>query len=198
MLDTSLFKESPKTSPPCVCLNTLVWHILACSFAGDQRHMIIMASIFTAPRLFVQSLFKFSTKKQGLPIHKISIRKKYPFRDLLMDWLKIHDDVIKWKHFPRYWPFVRGIDRSPMTSPHKGQWSGCLMFSLIYAWINSWVNNREAGDLRRYRAHYDVTVHNYISFILSASIAICSGILLNVSSEDLSCQENSFRINRLK
>ena len=29
------------------------------------------------------------------------------------------DDVIKWKHFPRYWPFVRGIDRSPVGSPHK-------------------------------------------------------------------------------
>ena len=26
-----------------------------------------------------------------------------------------HDDVIKWKHFPRYWPFVRGIHRSPVT-----------------------------------------------------------------------------------
>ena len=33
-----------------------------------------------------------------------------------------HDDVIKWKHFPRYWPFVRGIHRSPVNSPHKGQW----------------------------------------------------------------------------
>ena len=32
------------------------------------------------------------------------------------------------------------------------------MCSLICVWINSWVNNREAGDLRRYRAHYDVTV----------------------------------------
>ena len=30
------------------------------------------------------------------------------------------DDVIKWKHFPRYWPFVRGIHRSPVNSPHKG------------------------------------------------------------------------------
>ena len=30
-----------------------------------------------------------------------------------------HDDVIKWKHFPRYWPFVRGIHRSPVNSPHK-------------------------------------------------------------------------------
>ena len=44
-----------------------------------------------------------------------------------------HDDVIKWKHFPRYWPFVRGIHRSPVNSPNKGQWRGALMFSLIYA-----------------------------------------------------------------
>ena len=43
--------------------------------------------------------------------------------------------------------------------PHKkGQWRGALMFSLICVWINDWVNNREAGDLRRYRGHYDVTV----------------------------------------
>ena len=39
-----------------------------------------------------------------------------------------HDDVIKWKHFPRYWPFVRGIHRSPVNSPHKDQWRGALMF----------------------------------------------------------------------
>ena len=70
----------------------------------------------------------------------------------------IHDDVIKWKHFPRYWPFVRGIHRSPVNSPHTGQWRGALVFSLICAWINGWVNTREAGDLRRQRAHYDVTV----------------------------------------
>ena len=69
-----------------------------------------------------------------------------------------HDDVIKWKHFPRYWPFVRGIHRLPVNSPHKGQWRGALMFSLICVWINVWVNNREADDLRRHRAHYDVIV----------------------------------------
>ena len=74
-----------------------------------------------------------------------------------------HDDVIKWKHFPRYWPFVRGIHRSPVNSPHKGQWRGALIFSLICAWINSWVNKREAGDLRRYHAHYDVSVMIFMS-----------------------------------
>ena len=62
-----------------------------------------------------------------------------------------HDDVIKWKHFLRHWPFVRGIHRYPVNSPHKGQWHGALMF-----FFNGWVNNREAGDLRRNRAHYDV------------------------------------------
>ena len=55
-----------------------------------------------------------------------------------------------WRHemeiFPRYWPFVRV------------KWRRALMFSLICAWTNGWVNNREAGDLRRRRAHYNVTV----------------------------------------
>ena len=70
----------------------------------------------------------------------------------------MHDDVIKWKHFPRSWPFVRRIHRSPVNSQHKDQWRGALMFALICVWINGWVNNREAGDLRRHRGHYDVIV----------------------------------------
>ena len=45
-----------------------------------------------------------------------------------------------------------------VSSPHKGQWCGASMFSLIYAWINGWVNNRETGDLIRHCAHYDVNV----------------------------------------
>ena len=51
----------------------------------------------------------------------------------------VHNDVIKWKHFQRYWPFVRGIHRSPVNSPHKGQWRGALMLSLICVWIDGWV-----------------------------------------------------------
>ena len=69
-----------------------------------------------------------------------------------------YDDVITWKHYPPYWPYVRGIHRSSVNSPHKGQWRRALMFSLICVWINGWVSNGEAGDLRRYRAHYDVTI----------------------------------------
>ena len=68
----------------------------------------------------------------------------------------VHDDVIKWKHFPRYWPFVRGIHRWPGNSPHKGHWRGALMFSLVWHWTDEWVNNRDVGDLRRHRVHDDV------------------------------------------
>ena len=52
---------------------------------------------------------------------------------------------------------VRGIHRSSVNSPHKGQWRGALMFSLICSWINGWVNSRKAGDLRRNGAHCGVT-----------------------------------------
>ena len=92
------------------------------------------------------SLFVFVTcLKSGLSSFYVS------------DYIK-HYDVIKWKHFPRYWPFVWGIHRWPVNSQHKGQWRRTLMFSLICAWINGWVNNREAGDLRCHCAHYDIIV----------------------------------------
>ena len=36
------------------------------------------------------------------------------------------------------------------------------VFFFISAWINGWVNNSEAGDLRRHRARYDVIVMNFV------------------------------------
>ena len=72
-------------------------------------------------------------------------------------WHWSNDDVIKWQHFPRYWFLCgeftghRWIPRTKASDTEL--W--CLFF--ICAWINGWVNNREAGDLRRHRAHYDVT-----------------------------------------
>ena len=51
---------------------------------------------------------------------------------------------------------------SPVTGefPDEGQWCQFFMFSLICAWTNGWVNNRDASDLRRHSAHY-VTVMLY-------------------------------------
>ena len=94
------------------------------------------------------------------------------------------DDVIKWKNVPRNWPFVRGIHRWPMNSPHKGQWRGALMFSLICVWMGDWVNNREAGDLRRHRAHNVVTVmilHWNANFLLKFSSPTASEVVILVA-----------------
>ena len=67
-----------------------------------------------------------------------------------------------WRHqmetFSALLALCAGNSPIPVNSPHKGQWRGALMFSLICVWINGWVNNHEAGDLRRYRGHYDVVV----------------------------------------
>ena len=49
-----------------------------------------------------------------------------------------------------------------VNSPHKGQWRGDLMYSLICVRISGGINNSEAGDLRRHRAHYDVSVMIYM------------------------------------
>ena len=70
-----------------------------------------------------------------------------------------HDNVIKWKHFPRYWPFVWGIHLSPVNAPHTGQWRGALMgfFYLCLEYTVEWTIVK-TGDLRRHRAHYGVIV----------------------------------------
>ena len=59
--------------------------------------------------------------------------------------LSIHDDVIKWKYFPRYWLFEREIHRSPVNSPHKGQWHGALMVFFICAIWDQWQLSIGAG-----------------------------------------------------
>ena len=130
------------------------------------------------------------------------------------DW-ESHDDVIKWKHFPRYWPFVRGIHQSPVNSTHKGWWRGTLMFSLICAWINGWVNNREETNIHElecalysfpkwfFKSNYDSNVKqiiiwanipmilgsiiSYISFILS--FVVCFVYVYALTS--LGCRTNA-------
>ena len=104
------------------------------------------------------------------PNGQINIRISHQIVSLLCWYIRhIPTNVINiyticawWRHqmetFPRYMPFVRGIHRSHVNSPHKGQRRGALMFSLICAWINGWVNNRDTGDLRHHRTHYDATV----------------------------------------
>ena len=138
-------------------------YIYSCAFPGYD-YMYTVGALF----VFVLHLSKISVKSKEL-----SCTNK-----LMSTWWR-H----QLKHFPRYWPFVRGIHRSPVNSPHIGQWRGALMFSLICTSINSGVNNGDAGDLRRHRAHYDVIIMNDRSqcrelHAYTASHAICIWLTL--------------------
>ena len=77
-------------------------------------------------------------------------------------WYALYRNQSWWRHqmetFSALLALCAGNSPAPVNSPHKGQWREALMFTLICARINDWVNNREAGDLRRHRGHYDVNV----------------------------------------
>ena len=64
----------------------------------------------------------------------------------------------KWKKISALLAICAGNSPVPGKFPHKGQWRGVLMHSLICVWINGWMNNGEAGDLRRHPTHYYVIV----------------------------------------
>ena len=148
-----------------LCRSQIYWQ-LRYKTRWDKGNMPLFSSIFSTHSaywtIFVLDLFK--SCKNIFVLNEVPLLELLPgAKELMCTWHYFpvppyHDDVIKWKHFPRYWPFVRGIHRSPVNSPHKGQWRGALMFFLICTRINGWVNNGETGDLRRYRAHCDVTV----------------------------------------
>ena len=118
-------------------------HWRYCSLAISHLHMAVDALFII--RLYID------------PATQVTGKSWAYFVSLTHKQLK-HDDVIKWRHFPHYWPFARGIHRSPVNSLHKGQWRGALMFFFICAYIYGWVNNRETGDLRHHCTHYDVIV----------------------------------------
>ena len=126
-------------------LYVILWALMCCRSTENTIDDGLMKGTF------INSLWCVRYLHFIIPLHGVIFLLK----------LRCYDDVIKWKHFPRYWPFVQGIHRSPVNSPHKGQWHRALMFCVICAQINGWVNNGEAGDLRHHHAHYDVIVMWY-------------------------------------
>ena len=156
----------------CVCIvclrNTdftlnILADIIIINSAGSSAHI---ASYKITHRLCVAFLLKLMILNTLLLIRRLSLQNGRQCLTRLRDikdqtnplWCTfIHNDVMKWKHFPRYWLFVLGIHRSPVNSPYKGQWRGISMFSLICTWTNGWVNTRDVSDLRRHRPDYDDT-----------------------------------------
>ena len=164
------FSESPVASCYHICINGLV----------TLNICILVSSLYT-PSNDDNLVCVGSCISRLLPVNQwsccttILLLRNMTISEYLHI-LPTHDDVIKLKHFPCYWPFVRGIHRSPVNSLHNGQSRVALIFSLIYAWINSWVNIRKVCDLRRHRAHYDFIVMIYVLQSHGTSPIQCIGV----------------------
>ena len=140
------------------CINANTQHITETkmsSFWWNFHHWLHWKLSFW--QLSVQPVMKISSKWRHFRfsdvLHTLCVCKS------VNDWLNDAPmPIIKWKHFPRYWALCEG--NPPVTGllTCKGQRRGALMFSLVCAWTNSWVNNRDSGGLRRHRSHYDVIV----------------------------------------
>ena len=177
--NTVILKPFEKTHPSTGVLSSRTWltrfrqpikaylYFMKTGLQITPQKYVIFSMNISSKRLQMLEMKILSVKMKILMIFYHAIRvtiSSIVSQQILLMWmfsiflLLLHDDVIKRRHFPRYWPFVRGIHRPPVNSQHKGQLRGALMFSLICVWINGWVNNRVAGDLRRHGVHYDAIV----------------------------------------
>ena len=86
-----------------------------CTVTSTKEDRGMFQSIGYVPAKLSNKMYKIIIK---------SIWFKMPTSKYLYCITPPHDDVIKRKHFPRYWLFVIAMNRSPMDSPHKGQWRG--------------------------------------------------------------------------
>ena len=64
--------------------------------------------------------------------------------------------AIRMGYFFPWWRHQMETFSALLATDHR--WRGALVFSLICTWTNGWANNRDAGNLRRHRAHYDAIV----------------------------------------
>ena len=149
---------------------TLYANIVSYSYTGLSFEMKIIIEIHS--NLFCLStcdIYTYHIFRQAFRKFKVQC----PMCDTVVNWvISWIQDTITWTNEPSnpcwrhqmktfsalYWPFVRGIHRSPVNYPHKGQWLRVWCFVWSAPWTNGWVNNREAGDLIRHRAHYDIIV----------------------------------------
>ena len=136
----------------------------------------LKSSQLKAVHKFLSIVKSFSTNKpkcdqSNVPCHKVLrptdlttpswwLKMSWPFHQEPPCWLLNHWNITMMTSLIGNIFRVTGhcAGNSPVPGEHKGRWHGALMFSLICVWINGWINNRGAGDLRRHRTHYDVIV----------------------------------------
>ena len=114
----SLSQTADECSDPQRDFGSLLDKWASCSYLKCSRCCVSLSPL---PLLYIAWLPACSSWRRTLPQHRPGSRYSGAERWHLCDpYWKNHDDVIEWKRSPRYWPFVRGIHRSPVGSPHKG------------------------------------------------------------------------------
>ena len=111
--------------------HSLKWHLQSKRFQKEEFGLPEPYQCWTMGSfiLYIPD-WEYTYENPGICIPKANVVSTCGFCRLVnpMSFQNNHDDVIKWKHFLCYWPFVWGIHRWPMNSPHKAQWRGALIF----------------------------------------------------------------------
>ena len=143
---------------PSYCL--MIYHLNKCKWGVINMDDHSSIKLFFSLKRQHQTM-EHGSKSLTLMTYRLNTHDLNSFRDFVVSRLcfPVHAG---WRHqietFPRYWPFMRGMHRLRMDSPHKGQWCGGLMFCLMCAWTNDGANNPVASDLGRHLANRDVIV----------------------------------------
>ena len=138
----------------CICKSPVIW----------LHSTILLILSFQAHRSLCFDLMEFCVKLKE-KIRKYALSLSQFSRSIMSPKFNANDDIMMTSSNGNIFRVSGHLCGSPVNSSHKGQWRGALMFSLIYARINGWVNTDEAGDLRRHHANYDVIVMRNASII---------------------------------
>ena len=105
-----------------------------------------------------------------------------------------HDDVIKWKNFPLTCP-VCGELTGHRWIPHtKASDAELWCFFCICPWINGWVNNCDAGDLKIHRARYDITL-SHTPLCISMISGVCVQGMWNAQVKGQVTETHRLKVN---
>ena len=132
--------------------------------------------------IIILSCILFPVSNSILTICVVAFRSRWLLWYMTASW---HGEISHswWRHqmetFSALLAICAGNSSVPVNSLHKGQWRGALMFSLICVWINGWVNNHEAGDLRRYHVYYNVIVMLFAFCSPLTEVQHCRNLVLS-------------------
>ena len=169
--------SSAKRCPFCLSLNVLIpkpWGLCLLQILAKPPHPVWISN-YTNMDLLDVITHPWSNSNNNSPKWVSDLGYGWSITSYKWATHIMHDNIIKWEHFPCYWPFVCGIQRWPVNSPHKGQWHGALMFSFICARINGWVivmNAKMRVIIFTCPSYHDPSLAKYSPKFLQAS-AFC-------------------------